>query len=80
MHQHMTVDVPDDDYAYLETCARLRHISVSRLLLRLVRVVAHDQLVLSVLDDNSQIAPRLPDERNSSKYRYRKHQRHLHHV
>jgi hypothetical protein len=54
------VEMPEDDLAYLQSCARIRHISTSRLVMRLIRVIARDQLVLSILDDESKAEPRQP--------------------
>jgi hypothetical protein len=47
------VELPDPDLEYLQSCARIRHISTVRLVTRLIRTIARDQLVLSVLDDES---------------------------
>ena len=71
IQQRIDITVREDDYGYIETCARIRHISVTRLFERLIKVIAEDQLVLSVLDDNSRIAPQLPGETCTSKYRQR---------
>lgn len=51
------------DSEYLETCARIRNVTLSTLLRRLVDAIDRDQLVLAVLDDEE---------------RYRRHERHQH--
>lgn len=38
---------------YFESCARIRDISVTALLNRVLKTVADDQLVLAILDDES---------------------------
>lgn len=45
--------------AYLDSCARIRDISRTRLAEQLLEVIASDQLVLSVLDDDSKPATRV---------------------
>lgn len=52
------VDVAPDLDGYFESCARVRNISKTRLLNRLVNVIGRDQLVLSVLDDDSKPQPK----------------------
>lgn len=37
--------------AYFDACARIRNITTTRLFTRLVEVIADDQLVLGILDD-----------------------------
>ena len=61
--QLCTVELPDADLEYLQSCARIRHISTTRLVMRLIRVIARDQLVLSVLDDDSKADARQPNAR-----------------
>lgn len=46
-------DLSDDAADYLHKCARIRHISCCRLIERVMRAVVEDQLVLSILDDDS---------------------------
>jgi len=55
------VELADDELRYLQSCARIRHISTTRLVRRLMQTIARDQLVLSVLDDGSQPDPPAPD-------------------
>lgn len=45
-----------NELVYLDDCARDRNISRTRLVSRLMKVIAEDKLVLSVLDDSD--APR----------------------
>lgn len=52
------VDVAPDLDGYFEACARVRNISKTRLLNRLVNVIGRDQLVLSILDDDSKPSPK----------------------
>lgn len=42
-----------EEAEYLDRCARTRCISRSALLRRLIRTIARDELVLSILDDDS---------------------------
>jgi len=46
----LTEDAPDTEY--LRACARIRNISLSALVRRLVDTIADDQMVASVLDDD----------------------------
>lgn len=56
------VDVAPDLDAYFEACARVRNISKTRLMNRLVAAIGRDQLVLSVLDDDSRPEPKAKGE------------------
>lgn len=56
------VDVAPDLDAYFEACARVRNISKTRLMNRLINVIGRDQLVLSVLDDDSKPEPKAKGE------------------
>lgn len=47
------IELADDELQYLKSCARIRHLSTKRLVARLLTTIARDQLVLSVLDDES---------------------------
>ena len=49
----LRVDLEDDDWEYVQACARIRKTSVHGLCKRLMHVIAQDQLVLAVLDDDS---------------------------
>jgi hypothetical protein len=50
---------------YFEACARIREITVTRLFEKLVDIIADDQLVLGILDDESKPC------REPGKHRYR---------
>lgn len=43
---------------YLASCARIRDITLTALITKLIETIAQDQLVLSILDDDSRPAPR----------------------
>lgn len=43
---------------YLASCARIRDVTLTALVTRLIEVIAQDQLVLSILDDDSKPVPR----------------------
>lgn len=49
-------NIKPDALAYFDSCARIRNITTTRLFARLAEVIAKDQLVLSILDDNSGVA------------------------
>jgi hypothetical protein len=57
------IELADDELHYLQSCARIRHLSTRRLIRHLIATIARDQLVLSVLDDNSQPHPQEPQAR-----------------
>ena len=62
-------NLTEAEMAYLSQCAKVRGISTTRLLERLVRLIARDQLVLSILDDGERPAPkRLPGEPTRSRF------------
>jgi hypothetical protein len=44
------------DGRYLLACARIRGVSIATLVSRLMSVISQDQLVLAILDDESQPA------------------------
>ena len=48
----MNVDIVRSDY--LVACARIRNITVSALVRKLIQTIDRDQLVLAILDDDSQ--------------------------
>ena len=48
------VELTEDQREYYLRCARIRQTSVISLLRRIIKVVANDQLVLAILDDDSQ--------------------------
>jgi hypothetical protein len=67
---HCNVKLSRAEQEYLSTCARIRGISITRLLSRLVTDITKDQLVLSILDDESKQSPEcLPGEQGRSRYR-----------
>lgn len=54
----LLVDVAPDLDSYFEACARVRNISKTALMNKLVNVIGRDQLVLGVLDDDSKPEPK----------------------
>jgi hypothetical protein len=58
--------VPRTDYFH--RCARIRNISTSELMRRVIGTIERDQLVLAILDDDSS-----PEERERYQHRYREH-------
>lgn len=62
-------DLSEESERYLEACARIRGISLTRLLQRLLKTIADDQMVLSVLDDDSKLTRWMPGEDCKSHYR-----------
>lgn len=56
------VDTITDHDAYFEASARLRNISKTALMNRLIKAIGEDQLVLSVLDDDSKPTPKTKGE------------------
>jgi hypothetical protein len=57
--------IADEHGPYFNACARLRNMSIAALLGRLVDIIGRDQLVLSILDDDSK-----PD-RQKGAHRYK---------
>lgn len=53
-----SIDTSTEEGRYLLTCARIRKCSTVALVKRLLEVVMKDQLVLSILDDESKPAER----------------------
>lgn len=47
------ISLSQGEEAYLDACARIRGITVASLVRRLITVVASDQLVAGVLDDDA---------------------------
>src|SRR5450631_2446853 len=47
--------IPIKQDLYFQTCARIRGISLTALMTRLVDIVGQDQLVSSILDDEAEI-------------------------
>lgn len=70
---HYIIDDLSPEYEnYLINSARIRGISVSRLLSRIINTVCEDQMILAILDDDSKVCRKLPGEPSSSKFRTRK--------
>lgn len=65
-------NISDEAIEYLNRCARIRHISRLRLLERLMQTICQDQLVLSILDDESKQPRWLPGETSNSEYHSRR--------
>jgi hypothetical protein len=65
---HMQVaikNIAPERFEYFEACACIRGITVTRLFERLAQIIADDQLVLGILDDDSKPC------REPGKHRYR---------
>jgi hypothetical protein len=60
------VHLSDEELAYIDSCARIRDITVSALINRIVRTTARDQLVAGLLDDADEMRKRARGE-----HRYR---------
>lgn len=54
----VTIDDASEAGRYFAACARIRDISATQLVRRMVDVIASDQLVLSILDDGSKPQPK----------------------
>lgn len=52
MHIDLRVPIDTEEGQYLVRCARIRDVTITHLLRRVVNAVARDQLVAAVLDDN----------------------------
>jgi hypothetical protein len=59
---------------YLVRCARIRDITVVKLVRDLLDVIARDQLVLAILDDDGRPRPRERYERHYKDARHEAHQ------
>ena len=69
---HVTLTLAKGSRHYLQECARIRNISVTRLATRLINAIARDQLVLAILDDDSKPVRHLEGESGTSRvHRYR---------
>jgi hypothetical protein len=66
---HWNFRLSPDQAAYLKASARIRGISVASLMMRLVEVICADQMVLSILDDDSKREKRPHEHRYSEKER-----------
>lgn len=66
MPRRLTLDLSDEERRYFEACARIRDIHPRSLIRRVLRVIAEDQLVAGILDDEDDLRRRHPSE-----HRYR---------
>lgn len=73
MHFSVSLSLSDESERYMDACARIRRISRTRLIERLLKLVADDQMVLGILDDESKPWPWLPGELTKS--HFRKHEK-----
>jgi hypothetical protein len=51
---NFAMNIADDHKAYLQRCACIRQTSLQNLCRRIIEVIARDQMVLAILDDQSQ--------------------------
>lgn len=65
----MISGLSEESFGYMESCARIRRISCSRLMERVLKKVCDDQLMLAVLDDDSKQPSILPGENTNSHFR-----------
>jgi len=65
---NITVDLGEAAERYIHSCARIRNISINRLMTRMATAICNDQLVLAVLDDESKQLTDLPDEKRYYSY------------
>jgi hypothetical protein len=68
VHFNLNMEMSEAAERYVHACARIRHISTTRLMMRVMQTVCDDQLVLSILDDESKQPKRLPGEHTKSHY------------
>lgn len=68
VHQVPLSDLSEEAENYLRQCARIRRISTTRLLQRVLKLVCDDQLVLGILDDDSKPSRQLAGEATKSHY------------
>ncbi|WP_024340960.1 hypothetical protein [Bradyrhizobium japonicum] len=66
MPTRIQIEVDDDDFRYFDACARIRNISPRSLFRRLMKTVATDQMVASILDDEGDLR-----RRGRGEHRYR---------
>ena len=67
------LDLSDESHNYMDSCARIRKISRTRLMERLLNTIFDDQLVLGILDDDSKANRQLANERTKSHFYPRDH-------
>jgi hypothetical protein len=65
MRRHICADISDEHMEYFNACARIRNIALGPMFGRLLSAIAQDQLVLSILDDDSK-----PCRRGAGEHRY----------
>lgn len=58
-----SIHFSEEEASYLQAAARIRKITQSRLIERLIRVIAVNQMVLNILDDDSISEPLLGEAR-----------------
>jgi hypothetical protein len=59
---NIVIDTETPDGMYFDSCARIRNISLSSLVRRLLDMIAEDQMVASILDDGDAILQRRRSE------------------
>lgn len=64
----LSIDIGEADTEYFEACARIRNITATSLLRRIINSVARDQMVASVLDEDD-LTARLKGEHRHRKAR-----------
>ena len=52
--RRISIELRDEDRAYLDSCSRIRDISLSALLRRIITTITTDQMVGAILDDSDQ--------------------------
>ena len=62
MHITVHLELSEEQQNYFSSCARIRGISHQRLVSRLVKAAAEDQMIGSILDDNARRQRQLTGE------------------
>lgn len=57
MHLNILLDLTEEQQNYLSSCARIRGISHTRLVISLVKLACDDQLIGNILDDDAKVQP-----------------------
>ena len=65
---YIDTKLEDDADRYLHACARIRNISVRRLLSRLIKQLCSDQLIPAILDDEGKQPKRAAGEEHTTHY------------
>lgn len=68
MQFHLFFELDDQSERYIHSCAKIRRISVTRLVQRMIKTICIEQMVLAILDDDSKQPRRMPGENNASRY------------